>query len=128
MVDLFIPSIHDANTIFTQELALEFIAKFTKRQTIKNDIIHLGDPYMNWNGRRTNRFLTNEDFDNIIKEDKIFNINNYFDKIYRKPHAILDIHQSFPLILLNYDVGERWSSIYKNKYPKSELLLGYIFI
>ena len=34
MVDLFIPSIHDANTIFTQQIALEFIAKFTKRQTI----------------------------------------------------------------------------------------------
>jgi DNA-directed RNA polymerase II subunit RPB2 len=34
MVDLFIPSIHDANNIFTQQIALEFIAKFTKRQTI----------------------------------------------------------------------------------------------
>ena len=34
MVDLFIPSIHDANAIFTQQIALEFIAKFTKRQTI----------------------------------------------------------------------------------------------
>jgi len=34
MVDLFIPSIHDANTIFTQQIALEFIAKFTKRQTV----------------------------------------------------------------------------------------------
>jgi len=34
MVDLFIPSIHDTNAIFTQQIALEFIAKFTKRQTI----------------------------------------------------------------------------------------------
>jgi DNA-directed RNA polymerase II subunit RPB2 len=34
MIDLFIPSIHDANRIFTQQVALEFIAKFTKRQTI----------------------------------------------------------------------------------------------
>ena len=34
MVDLFIPSIHDANTIFTQQIALEFISKFTKRQTV----------------------------------------------------------------------------------------------
>jgi len=34
MVDLFIPSVHDANTIFTQQIALEFIAKFTKRQTV----------------------------------------------------------------------------------------------
>jgi DNA-directed RNA polymerase II subunit RPB2 len=34
MIDLFIPSVHDANTIFTQQVALEFISKFTKRQTV----------------------------------------------------------------------------------------------
>jgi DNA-directed RNA polymerase II subunit RPB2 len=33
-VDLFIPSIHHSMKIFNQHLALEFIAKFTKRQTI----------------------------------------------------------------------------------------------
>ena len=56
MVDLFIPSIHDANTIFTQQIALEFIAKFTKRQTVSavQDILmnyflpHIGeDNYLN---------------------------------------------------------------------------------
>jgi DNA-directed RNA polymerase II subunit RPB2 len=36
MVDLFIPSVHDANTIFTQALSLEFISKFTKAQTISS--------------------------------------------------------------------------------------------
>ena len=36
MIDLFIPSIHDANNIFTQQISLEFIAKFTKRQTISS--------------------------------------------------------------------------------------------
>ena len=34
MLDLFIPSIHDANIIYSQETALEFIKTFTKRQTI----------------------------------------------------------------------------------------------
>jgi DNA-directed RNA polymerase II subunit RPB2 len=34
MVDLFLPSIHDANKIFTQKVALEFIASFTKRKTV----------------------------------------------------------------------------------------------
>ena len=34
MVDLFIPSVHDASTVFNQQVALEFIAKFTKRQTV----------------------------------------------------------------------------------------------
>jgi len=56
MVDLFIPSVHDANTIFTQQIALEFIAKFTKRQTVAavQDILlnyflpHVGeDNYLN---------------------------------------------------------------------------------
>ena len=32
-IDLFIPSIHDASTIFTQEAALQYIAVFTKRKT-----------------------------------------------------------------------------------------------
>ena len=35
-IDLFIPSIHDANTIFSQQTALEFIASFTKRQTVSS--------------------------------------------------------------------------------------------
>jgi DNA-directed RNA polymerase II subunit RPB2 len=34
MIDLFIPSVHDASTVFNQQVALEFIAKFTKRQTV----------------------------------------------------------------------------------------------
>ena len=43
-IDLFIPSIHDANTIFTQQTALEFIATFTKRQTVSS----LQDILMNY--------------------------------------------------------------------------------
>jgi len=33
-IDLFIPSIHDANKIFNQETAIRFIATFTKRKSI----------------------------------------------------------------------------------------------
>jgi len=33
-IDLFIPSIHDANKIFTQETAIRYIATFTKRKSI----------------------------------------------------------------------------------------------
>jgi len=33
-VDLFIPSIHDANRVYSQKVALEFIAELTKRGTI----------------------------------------------------------------------------------------------
>lgn len=35
-VDIFIPSVHDANRIFTQKTALEYIASFTKRRTISS--------------------------------------------------------------------------------------------
>jgi DNA-directed RNA polymerase II subunit RPB2 len=35
-IDLFIPSIHDANHIFNQETALQFIATFTKRRTVNS--------------------------------------------------------------------------------------------
>ena len=43
-IDLFIPSIHDASQIFTQQAALEFIATFTKRQTVSS----LQDILMNY--------------------------------------------------------------------------------
>ena len=36
MIDLFIPSIHDANMIFEQDTALRYIATFTKRKTINS--------------------------------------------------------------------------------------------
>ena len=44
MVDLFIPSIHDANKIFTQEIALKFISTFTKSKTVS----HIHDILMNY--------------------------------------------------------------------------------
>jgi DNA-directed RNA polymerase II subunit RPB2 len=44
MIDLFIPSIHDANKIFTQEIALKFISTFTKSKTIS----HVHDILMNY--------------------------------------------------------------------------------
>lgn len=46
MVDLFIPSIHDANKIFTQKTALEFIAELTKRGTVSNVIEILSDYFL----------------------------------------------------------------------------------
>ena len=46
MVDLFIPSVHDANKIFTQKLALEFIAELTKRGTVSGVIEILSDYFL----------------------------------------------------------------------------------
>jgi DNA-directed RNA polymerase II subunit RPB2 len=46
MVDLFIPSVHDANKVFTQQIALEFIAELTKRGTVSNVIEILSDYFL----------------------------------------------------------------------------------
>jgi DNA-directed RNA polymerase II subunit RPB2 len=46
MVDLFIPSVHDANKFFTQQTALEFIAELTKRGTVSGVIEILSDYFL----------------------------------------------------------------------------------
>ena len=45
-VDIFIPSIHDANKIFNQQTALEYIASFTKRGTISGVMEILSDYFL----------------------------------------------------------------------------------
>jgi DNA-directed RNA polymerase II subunit RPB2 len=45
-IDLFIPSIHDANKIFTQVTALEYIATFTKRGTVSSVMEILADYFL----------------------------------------------------------------------------------
>ena len=46
MIDLFIPSVHDANKIFTQQTALQFISQLTKRGTVSNVIEILSDYFL----------------------------------------------------------------------------------
>jgi DNA-directed RNA polymerase II subunit RPB2 len=45
-VDLFIPSIHDAAEVFTQNLALKYIASFTKQDTIPAVLKILADMFL----------------------------------------------------------------------------------
>ena len=45
-IDLFIPSVHDANKIFNQETALKYIATFTKRGTVSSVIEILSDYFL----------------------------------------------------------------------------------
>lgn len=45
-IDLFIPSVHDANKIFNQETALKYIATFTKRGTVSSVIEILADYFL----------------------------------------------------------------------------------
>ena len=45
-IDFFIPSVHDASKIFNQENALQFIASFTKRNTISGVMEILSDYFL----------------------------------------------------------------------------------
>ena len=45
-IDLFIPSVHDANKIFNQTTALRYIASFTKRNTISGTLEILSDYFL----------------------------------------------------------------------------------
>jgi DNA-directed RNA polymerase II subunit RPB2 len=45
-VDLFIPSVHDAAEVFTQNVALEYIASFTKQDTIPAVLKILADMFL----------------------------------------------------------------------------------
>jgi DNA-directed RNA polymerase II subunit RPB2 len=70
MVDLFIPSVHDASVIFTQEVALDFIATFTKRRTISGVL----DILMNY-------FLPHVGEDNFL--DKAYYVGMMVKKLLR---------------------------------------------
>jgi DNA-directed RNA polymerase II subunit RPB2 len=46
MIDLFIPSVHDANKIFTQQTAIKYIKEFTKRTTESSVLEILSDYFL----------------------------------------------------------------------------------
>jgi glycosyltransferase involved in cell wall biosynthesis len=57
---------------------LVFRDKFVIRNKVENTIIHLGDPYKNWDGRITRRFLTDEQFDEILNKKSTFIICSFY--------------------------------------------------
>ena len=46
MIDLFIPSVHDANKFFTQQTSLQFISQLTKRGTVSGVLEILSDYFL----------------------------------------------------------------------------------
>ena len=105
-VDLFIPSIHDANQIFNQETALRYIASFTKRRTITGvlDILmnyflpHIGEKnfldkayYVGYMVNRLLRVYT--------KDDKPTDRDNFrFKRIEMSGTLIYDLFREYYLI------------------------------
>jgi DNA-directed RNA polymerase II subunit RPB2 len=105
-IDLFIPSVHDANKIFNQETALRYIASFTKRRTITGtmDILmnyflpHIGEQnflekayYVGYMVNRMLRVFT--------KEDKPTDRDNFrFKRIELSGSLIYDLFREYYLI------------------------------
>lgn len=56
---------------------LLFRDKFPKRETVQNTILHLGDPSINWKGRKTSRFLSDKQLHEIISKKSTFTICSY---------------------------------------------------
>jgi len=105
-IDLFIPSIHDANKIFNQETALRYIASFTKRRTITGtlDILmnyflpHIGEQNFldkaYYVGYMVNRMLRV-----FSKEDKPTDRDNFrFKRIELSGSLIYDLFREYYLI------------------------------
>ncbi len=94
---------------------LRFSSYFPKKQTIDVDIIHLGDVKKNWNGRTSEKFITDEVFYELkySNENYSFDINSYFDKIYclnldRRIDRWAKVKSEFDRLNI---LVERWSAI-----------------
>jgi hypothetical protein len=102
---------------------LKFSSYFPKKQTIDVDIIHLGDVKKNWNGRKSEKFITDNLFTEIL--------NNIKKIVIYKEEKLIDLlnnikHESNNLNFdLNFDEKSKdvfiihVSSIYKPKDDNS---------
>jgi DNA-directed RNA polymerase II subunit RPB2 len=105
-IDLFIPSVHDANKIFNQETALRYIASFTKRGTISGIIEILSDFFLPHIGEMN--FLNKAYFIGVMvfrllkvytKEDKPTDRDNFrFKRIEQTGSLIYDLFREYYLI------------------------------
>ena len=129
LVDLFIPSIHDASKIFTQKVALKFIASFTKRRTITGvlDILmnyflpHIGeDNFLEkayYIGYATNRLLRV-----FTKEEQPTDRDNFkFKRVELAGSLIYDLFREYFLIQ-NRAIGlkiDKDHYFHKGKYQEN---------
>jgi DNA-directed RNA polymerase II subunit RPB2 len=129
-IDLFIPSIHDANKIFNQEVAIQFISSFTKKQTIPATLDILMNYFLPHIG--TNNFLekayfigymTNRMLRVFTKESKPTDRDNFrFKRIELTGSLIYDLFREY-FIQQNKDIGLKIDKKYyfgnKTNYKKN---------
>uniref|UniRef100_A0A6C0LBE0 DNA-directed RNA polymerase n=1 Tax=viral metagenome TaxID=1070528 RepID=A0A6C0LBE0_9ZZZZ len=128
-VDLFIPSVHDASKIFSQKVALRFIASFTKRRTITGvlDILmnyflpHIGEDnflekayYIGYMANKLLRVFT--------EEEKPTDRDNFkFKRVELSGSLIYDLFREYFLIQ-NRTIGQKIDKehyYHKGKYQAS---------
>ena len=98
---------------------LKFSSYFPKKQTISVDIIHLGDVKKNWNGRKSEKFITDNLFTEIlnnIKKIVIYKEKNLIDLLNNIKHESNNLNFDFDFDEKSKDVFIiHVSSIYRAK-------------
>ena len=105
-VNLFIPSIHDANKIFNQDTALKFIATFTKRNTISSAVEILSDFFLPHVGEINFLekayfvgYMVNRLLKVFVKEEKPTDRDNFrFKRVELSGSLIYDLFREYYLI------------------------------
>ena len=105
-VDLFIPSIHDANKFFTQQTALEFIAELTKRGTVSGVLEILADYFLPHIGELNFLdkayfvgYMVNRVLKVFTKEEKPTDRDNFrFKRVELSGSLIYDLFREYYLI------------------------------
>jgi DNA-directed RNA polymerase II subunit RPB2 len=105
-IDLFIPSVHDANKIFNQETALHYIASFTKRRTITGTLDILMNYFLPHIGEQNFLekayfvgYMVNRVLRVFKKEDKPTDRDNFkFKRIELSGSLIYDLFREYFLI------------------------------
>lgn len=106
-LEYFIPSIHDAGTIFTQELALQYIKSLTKGKTISNVLEILSDYFLPHMGelefKKKALFIGHMTFSLIkvyLKEESPTDRDNYKYKRIETPGILLhDLFKEYYIIM-----------------------------
>ena len=128
-IDLFIPSIHNANEIFNQETALRYIASFTKRRTITGVLEILMNYFLPHIGEKNFLdkayyvgYMVNRLLRVYTKEDKPTDRDNFrFKRIEMSGTLIYDLFREYFLIQ-SREIGQKMDKEYyyhKGKYKQS---------
>ena len=131
-IDLFIPSIHDANKFFNQQNALEFIAELTKRGTVSSVIEILSDYFLPHVGEMN--FLEKAHFIGYMvnsllkvytKEEKPTDRDNFrFKRVELSGSLLYDLFREYYLIQKK-DISRKIDEEYyyhKGEYKEDETL------